>query len=156
MLSPVANYLILPVVNIVNGLIYHINFNIPKALLLGAIFHATPLRDKLHVPLRRVTCCAMLKIIAKQVASIVAQSRIGSYFLQRLQQRFSALHPVAPFQQVASQCFHNNECGRMRVIQCSRKKAFIEKKTCKRVPACNTPSPCKFNAAQIIIARQVA
>ena len=49
MLSPVANYLILPVVNIVNGLIYHINFNIPKALLLGAIFHATPLRDKLHV-----------------------------------------------------------------------------------------------------------
>ena len=71
--------------------------------------------DKLHGPLHRVTCCAMVKIVARQVAPIVAQSRIGFYFLQRLQQFFSALHRVTPFQQLVSQCFHNNDCERMRV-----------------------------------------
>ena len=103
------------------------------------------LRDKLHGPLHRVTCCAMVKIVARQVARtiapcnmlcngqnhcrqvapIVAQSRIGFYFLQRLQQFFSALHRVTPFQQLVSQCFHNNDCERTRVIQCS---SFYRKK----------------------------
>ena len=90
-----------------------------KALLHGASFHATclgtALRDKLHGPLHRVACCAMVKIVARQVAPIVAQSRIGFYFLQRLQQFFSALHRVTPFQQLVSQCFHNNDCERMRI-----------------------------------------
>jgi hypothetical protein len=51
-----------------------------KALLHGAIFHATCLamalrdklrdkvRDKLHESLHRVTCLAMVKIFARQVA----------------------------------------------------------------------------------------
>ena len=132
-----------------------------KALLHGAIFHATclatALRDKLHGSLDRVTCCVMVKIVARQVARtialcnmlckmvkivarqvapIVAESRIGFYFLQRLQQLFSALHRVTPFQQLVSQCFHNNDCERMRVIQCS---SFYRKKMHKRVAACNTP-----------------
>ena len=42
--------------------------------------------------IHRVTCCAMVKIVARQVAPIVAQSRIRFYFLQLLQQFFSALH----------------------------------------------------------------
>ena len=83
-----------------------------KALLHGAIFHATclatALRDKLHGPLHRVTCCAMVKIVVRQVAPIVAQSRIGFYFLQRLQQLFSTLHGVTHFQELVSQCFHKN------------------------------------------------
>ena len=66
--------------------VHGVRFNI-KALLHGAHFHATclatPLRDKLHGPLHRVTCCAMVKIVARQVAPIVAQNRIGFYFLQR-------------------------------------------------------------------------
>ena len=43
-----------------------------KALLHGAIFHATclamALRDKLHESLHRLTCLAMVKIFARQVA----------------------------------------------------------------------------------------
>ena len=110
-----------------------------KALLHGAIFHATclatPLRDKLHGSLHRVTCCAMVKIVARQVAPIIAQRRIGFYFVQRLQQFFSAWHRVTPFQQLVSQCFHNNDCERMRVIQST---SFYRKKMHKRVAACNT------------------
>ena len=101
-----------------------------KAPLHGAIFLATclatPLRDKLHNAVQCATCCAMVKIVARQVAPIVAQSRIGFYFLQRLQQFFSALHRVTPFQQLISQCFHNNDCERMPLPSLL---AFIEKST---------------------------
>ena len=75
----------------------------------------------------RVTCCAMVKI--------VAQSRIGFYFLKRLHQFFPALHRVTPFQQLVSQCFHNNDCERMPLPSLL---AFIEK-VHKLVAACNTP-----------------
>ena len=78
----------------------------------------------------------MVKIVARQVAPIVAQSRIGFYFLQRLQQFFSALHRVTPFQQLVSQCFHNNDCERMRVAAVYQ---LLSKKMHKHVAACNTP-----------------
>ena len=43
-----------------------------------------------------ITFLATTKIIARQIAAVVAKSRIEFYFLQRLQQLFSALHCVTP------------------------------------------------------------
>ena len=49
-------------------------------MLHEAIFRvswlATPLRDTLHEPLQRVTPNAVVKIIVRQVADIVAESKI--------------------------------------------------------------------------------
>ena len=43
---------------------------------------ATPLQNELHEPLQRVTHRAMSKIVARQVADIIAESKILFYFLQ--------------------------------------------------------------------------
>ena len=52
---------------------------------------ATPLRDMLHESLQRVTPLATVKIDAKLAATNVAESRIGFYFSQRLQQLFFSI-----------------------------------------------------------------
>ena len=78
-----------------------------KALLHDAMFSATcfamALQNRSHEPLQRVTCHATLEFLAMQVAAIVAQSRIGFYFLQRLQQLVWPLHRVTPLLQLVSQ-----------------------------------------------------
>ena len=79
-----------------------------KVVLHAAIFRAaslaTPLRDMLHESLQRVTPLATVKIDAKLAATNVAESRIGFYFSQRLQQLFLALQRVTPPLQQVSQC----------------------------------------------------
>ena len=80
-----------------------------KVVLHAAIFRAaslaTPLRDMLHESLQRVTPLATVKIDAKLAATNVAESRIGFYFSQRLQQLFLALQRVTlPLQQVSQCC----------------------------------------------------
>ena len=66
-----------------------------KVVLHAAIFRAaslaTPLRDMLHESLQRVTPLATVKIDAKLAATNVAESRIGFYFSQRLQQLFFSI-----------------------------------------------------------------
>ena len=57
-----------------------------KLMLHEAIFRATclamPLQNELHEPLQRVTPRAMAKIVARQVADIIAESKILFYFSQ--------------------------------------------------------------------------
>mgnify|MGYP001796085297 CR=1 FL=1 len=57
-----------------------------KLMLHEAIFRATclatPLRNELHEPLKRVTPRAMAKIVVRQVEDIIAESKILFYFSQ--------------------------------------------------------------------------
>ena len=89
-----------------------------KVVLHAAIFRAaslaTPLRDMLHESLQRVTPLATVKIDAKLAATNVAESRIGFYFSQRLQQLFLALQRVTPPLQQVSQCCGFKTPVRMR------------------------------------------
>ena len=84
-----------------------------KVVLHAAIFRAaslaTPLRDMLHESLQRVTPLATVKIDAKLAATNVAESRIGFYFSQRLQQLFLALQRVTPPLQQVSQVSQNGK-----------------------------------------------
>ena len=58
----------------------------------------------LHAAIFRVTPLATVKIDAKLAATNVAESRIGFYFSQRLQQLFLALQRVTPPLQQVPQC----------------------------------------------------
>ena len=63
--------------------------------IFRAAIHATPLRDMLHESLQRVTPIAMVKIVAKQTAAVVADC--SKFFL--------ALQRVTPLLQQVSQWF---------------------------------------------------
>ena len=85
-----------------------------SAAIFRAASLATPLRDMLHESLQRVTPLATVKIDAKLAATNVAESRIGFYFSQRLQQLFLALQRVTPPLQQVSQCCGFKTPVRMR------------------------------------------
>ena len=82
-------------------------------VLHAAIFRAaslaTPLRDMLHESLQRVTPLATVKIDAKLAATNVAESRIGFYFSQRLQQLFFSIAACnTPFNNVSYKNYKYN------------------------------------------------